>query len=61
MSKHLCVGLKTFYWISYLGLTLCIGGEIIRKLAMMTAKSNFNHVVCTYQERENGFSFIKFF
>jgi protein-S-isoprenylcysteine O-methyltransferase len=27
------------------GLSLCLGGEVIRKLAIVTAGSNFNHVV----------------
>lgn len=31
--------------ISYFGLVLCICGEIMRKLAMFTAKHNFNHIV----------------
>ncbi|XP_032663601.1 protein-S-isoprenylcysteine O-methyltransferase [Odontomachus brunneus] len=31
--------------ISYFGLILCITGEILRKLAMCTAKHNFNHYV----------------
>ncbi|XP_011265224.1 protein-S-isoprenylcysteine O-methyltransferase isoform X2 [Camponotus floridanus] len=32
-------------YVSYFGLILCISGEILRKLAMCTAKHNFNHVV----------------
>lgn len=31
--------------VSYSGLALCISGEILRKLAMCTAKHNFNHIV----------------
>lgn len=31
--------------ISYFGLILCIGGEVLRKSAMFTAKHNFNHIV----------------
>lgn len=31
--------------VSYLGLGLCVGGECMRKLAMLTAQNNFNHVV----------------
>lgn len=31
--------------VFYFGLVLCISGEILRKLAMCTAKHNFNHVV----------------
>lgn len=31
--------------ISYFGLILCICGDVLRKLAMFTAKHNFNHIV----------------
>lgn len=45
--------LERYYWqwmkfpsfISYFGVVLCISGEILRKLAMFTAKHNFNHIV----------------
>lgn len=45
LYKHIFIGFKTFYWISYLGLCVCIAGEVLRKTAMLTAKSNFNHLV----------------
>lgn len=32
-------------YISYLGFAICMGAEVIRKMAMMTAGRNFNHVV----------------
>ncbi|XP_076652505.1 isoprenylcysteine carboxylmethyltransferase ste14 [Halictus rubicundus] len=32
-------------FISYFGLFLCICGEVLRKLAMFTARHNFNHIV----------------
>ncbi|CAK9818269.1 Protein-S-isoprenylcysteine O-methyltransferase [Anthophora quadrimaculata] len=38
--------------ISYFGLMLCISGELLRKLAMFTAKHNFNHVVQS-EKRDN--------
>ena len=31
--------------ISYLGLIMCLCGEILRKLAILTARHNFNHLV----------------
>lgn len=37
--------MKTFHWLSNIGLLICIGGEMLRKIAMFTAKSNFNHIV----------------
>ncbi|XP_068633531.1 protein-S-isoprenylcysteine O-methyltransferase [Battus philenor] len=38
-------GMKTYFWLSSLGVLMCIGGEIIRKTAMFTAKTNFTHTV----------------
>lgn len=32
-------------YVSMVGLAMCIGGELLRKLAMWTARTNFNHVV----------------
>uniref|UniRef100_A0A1B6EVX0 Protein-S-isoprenylcysteine O-methyltransferase n=1 Tax=Cuerna arida TaxID=1464854 RepID=A0A1B6EVX0_9HEMI len=37
--------LKEMRLVSYMGLCLCVGGECMRKLAMLTAQGNFNHVV----------------
>lgn len=37
---------KTPYSIWVIGVILCAGGEILRKTAMATAMTNFNHVVC---------------
>ncbi|XP_049873782.1 protein-S-isoprenylcysteine O-methyltransferase [Pectinophora gossypiella] len=38
-------GMKTYFWLSYVGVLMCIGGEVLRKSAMFTAKTNFNHTV----------------
>ena len=38
-------GLKQPSWLSILGLLLVIGGEGLRKGAMLTATTNFNHYV----------------
>ncbi|CAG9768465.1 unnamed protein product [Ceutorhynchus assimilis] len=39
-------GLKQYFcYVSYIGLALCIAGECLRKLAMLTARGNFNHLV----------------
>lgn len=45
IERHYFYGLKLPSPVSYFGLVLCISGEILRKLAMCTAKHNFNHVV----------------
>lgn len=39
-------------WMSYIGVTLCIIGEVLRKLAMFTARCNFNHIIQV--QREEG-------
>lgn len=45
--------LKDHFFISVSGLILCITGEILRKSAMLTASTNFNHVVQTVKERDH--------
>lgn len=42
--------LKEKRWISAIGLVLCIGGEWIRKSAMFTAGTNFNHIIQCHRE-----------
>jgi len=42
--------MKGFNWFSQLGLVLCIGGESLRKIAMLTAGSNFDHLIRTHRE-----------
>uniref|UniRef100_UPI0035900A01 protein-S-isoprenylcysteine O-methyltransferase n=1 Tax=Myxine glutinosa TaxID=7769 RepID=UPI0035900A01 len=44
--------LKENQWISILGLFLAVSGEVLRKAAMLTAGSNFTHVVAS--ERASG-------
>ncbi|XP_064611695.1 protein-S-isoprenylcysteine O-methyltransferase-like [Liolophura sinensis] len=43
-------GLKTFRYVSLVGLALVIGGELMRKAGMLTAKTNFNHYVQRYKK-----------
>ncbi|XP_067005318.2 protein-S-isoprenylcysteine O-methyltransferase [Anabrus simplex] len=43
-------GMKQLTFISLVGLILCTGGEVLRKLAMLTAKTNFNHMVQSVRE-----------
>ncbi|XP_020284907.1 protein-S-isoprenylcysteine O-methyltransferase [Pseudomyrmex gracilis] len=45
VERHYFCDIKLPSLASYFGLILCISGEILRKLAMCTAKHNFNHVV----------------
>lgn len=44
-ERYFFPGIKEPSLVSYLGLTLCVGGEVLRKLAMFTARQNFNHVI----------------
>ncbi|XP_026753435.2 protein-S-isoprenylcysteine O-methyltransferase [Galleria mellonella] len=37
--------MKTYFWLSSVGVLMCVGGELLRKSAMFTAKTNFNHTV----------------
>ncbi|CAH2048913.1 unnamed protein product, partial [Iphiclides podalirius] len=37
--------MKLNFWLSELGVMMCIGGEMLRKKAMFTAKTNFTHTV----------------
>ena len=36
--------------VSLVGVLLCVGGEVLRKLAMFTAKTNFSHIVQSVHE-----------
>ncbi|XP_012221768.1 protein-S-isoprenylcysteine O-methyltransferase [Linepithema humile] len=45
LERYYLHSMKSPRFISYFGIILCILGEILRKLAMFTAKHNFNHVV----------------
>ncbi|XP_070561159.1 protein-S-isoprenylcysteine O-methyltransferase-like [Ptychodera flava] len=42
--------LKQIQWLSLVGLTICLFGEVLRKLAMFTAGTSFNHMI---QSRRN--------
>ncbi|XP_050684897.1 protein-S-isoprenylcysteine O-methyltransferase isoform X2 [Leptidea sinapis] len=45
--------MKQILWLSYLGLLMCICGEFLRKVAMFTAKTNFNHHVQTVRRPDH--------
>ncbi|XP_057331820.1 protein-S-isoprenylcysteine O-methyltransferase [Microplitis mediator] len=45
IERYYFPDIKSPDFISYAGLTICICGEIVRKLAMFTARDNFNHLV----------------
>lgn len=42
--------------ISLFGFSMCVFGEVLRKAAMITAKTNFNHIVQT--EKEAGHELV---
>ena len=42
---YLSPDLTRLWGVSVLGGALCVLGECVRKLAMYTAKKNFNHVI----------------
>lgn len=37
--------MKQYTWITLIGFTICVIGEFLRKLAIITAKTSFNHIV----------------
>lgn len=43
--------MKNMLFLSFTGLLMMVGGEILRKLAMITAESNFTHLIQTRKER----------
>ncbi|CAG4982606.1 unnamed protein product [Colias eurytheme] len=45
--------LKMSLWLSLFGFAMCIGGEFLRKMAMFTAKTNFNHHVQTVKKADH--------
>ncbi|EDO47903.1 predicted protein [Nematostella vectensis] len=45
IERLLFPGLKGYFLISFVGIVFMIGGDFVRKLAMITAKSNFTHLV----------------
>ncbi|PON54680.1 Protein-S-isoprenylcysteine O-methyltransferase [Trema orientale] len=45
--------LKEHWWISYLGLALVIIGEIVRKLAIITAGIAFTHLIRTHRDERH--------
>ncbi|CAK7337852.1 unnamed protein product [Dovyalis caffra] len=46
-------GLKEYWWISNLGLVMVIIGEVIRKLAIITAGRAFTHLIKVYHEEHH--------
>ncbi|KAG8434240.1 hypothetical protein GDO86_012567 [Hymenochirus boettgeri] len=45
VEKTLYPGMKQITWLSVIGLIMVLFGEMLRKCAMLTAGSNFNHIV----------------
>lgn len=45
VEVYFCPWLKQSTWPLILGIVVCIAGEILRKLAIITANTNFNHIV----------------
>ncbi|CAH2319707.1 -S-isoprenylcysteine O-methyltransferase [Pelobates cultripes] len=45
IERMLFPGMKQITWLSAIGLIMVLIGELLRKCAMLTAGSNFNHIV----------------
>ncbi|XP_064459508.1 protein-S-isoprenylcysteine O-methyltransferase-like [Ornithodoros turicata] len=50
LERSLYPDLKETWWISVVGFVLCITGEVLRKAAMFTAGTNFNHIIQCHRE-----------
>lgn len=48
---------KTMVFLNLLGFVMCLAGEVMRKAAMITAKSNFSHIV--QSSRNSGHKLVK--
>ncbi|KAK8785944.1 hypothetical protein V5799_007690 [Amblyomma americanum] len=51
IERSLVPGLKQVWWVSCLGLLMCVAGEGLRKAAMLTAGTNFNHIIQNHREQ----------
>ena len=45
--------MKNSFILTFVGLLLMIGGETLRKLAMITAESNFTHIIQTKRDKKH--------
>lgn len=45
VEVYFCPSLKGSSMILYIGIVICVAGEIVRKLAIITASTSFNHIV----------------
>lgn len=45
LESYFFPDIKVLPYVPYIGLIICIGGEMVRKLAMFTAAKNFDHLV----------------
>ncbi|XP_065333105.1 protein-S-isoprenylcysteine O-methyltransferase [Cloeon dipterum] len=50
LERWLLPELKEFWPVVLIGVMMCAAGEVLRKAAMMTAKTNFNHIVQSVRE-----------
>uniref|UniRef100_A0A131Z3R9 Protein-S-isoprenylcysteine O-methyltransferase n=1 Tax=Rhipicephalus appendiculatus TaxID=34631 RepID=A0A131Z3R9_RHIAP len=51
IERSIAPGLKQMWWVSYVGLAMCVVGEGLRKAAMLTAGTNFNHIIQNHREQ----------
>ncbi|XP_050307596.1 protein-S-isoprenylcysteine O-methyltransferase [Anthonomus grandis grandis] len=52
-EAYFCPWLKQYYLISYIGVSICIAGEFLRKFAMFTAGNNFHHLVQSEKKKDH--------
>ncbi|XP_023938873.2 protein-S-isoprenylcysteine O-methyltransferase isoform X2 [Bicyclus anynana] len=54
IENYFFPGMKSVFWLSHIGVVMCIVGEVLRKMAMFTAKTNFNHLVQTVKSPDHN-------
>ncbi|KAG7165080.1 S-isoprenylcysteine O-methyltransferase-like, partial [Homarus americanus] len=53
IERWLLPDMKKLWYVSIIGIIVCLWGEIVRKSAMLTAKTNFNHIVQTKRQDDH--------
>lgn len=53
LERWLLPSLKECWYVSVVGIIICTFGEIMRKMAMFTARRNFNHIVQVKKQKDH--------
>ncbi|KAJ8956884.1 hypothetical protein NQ318_014301 [Aromia moschata] len=53
IESYFFPGIKQIYWLSNIGLGICICGELLRKIAIFTAGPSFHHLVQSEKSKDH--------